>query len=293
MQTMTALEGLVMHEKLKVNDIMTKDVASVSVPGNRDDILTILKERQVSGVPVVKEGDLVGIVTRSDLLKNPSEDQIAMLMTRNPISVMPDASIESAARLMVAYSIQRLPVVENNTLVGIITVRDLIKAIADMEIDESISKYMGSKVVAVWDETPLPIVGMIMELADVKACPVIDRDLQLVGMVRDKDLILRSVVEDAVHHSDISASSDEDEWTWESLRDTLKIYYSVSRIVLPDVPARDAMHKTPVVSENGTHVSDVARMMKREELEQLPVVTASEKLHGILHDNDLIKCLIA
>ncbi len=148
--------GMYLQTNVKVGDIMTRDVAYVTIPGDREQVLEILREKQISGVPVVKDGKLVGIITRSDLLRNPSENQIAMLMTRNPISVTPDATIENAAMLMVEHNIQRLPVVEDGKLVGIITVRDIINAIAELDIMEEVNKYLASRVVAVWSETPLP-----------------------------------------------------------------------------------------------------------------------------------------
>jgi len=48
---------------------MVRDVAYVGIPGSRDDVLKTLQDRRVSGVPVVKKGDLVGMITRTDLLK--------------------------------------------------------------------------------------------------------------------------------------------------------------------------------------------------------------------------------
>ena len=52
----------------KVKDFMTPDVVSVEIPGNRDDVLKILKRTGISGVPVLKEGKLVGIITEADFL---------------------------------------------------------------------------------------------------------------------------------------------------------------------------------------------------------------------------------
>jgi CBS domain-containing protein len=113
---------------------MVKDVAFVSIPGSRDQVLKTLKERHVSGVPVVKGGKLVGMVTRTDLLRNPEEDQTALLMTRDPLVVHPEDSVVEAARLLAENDIRRLPVVEDGSLVGIVSVADIIRVIADLEI---------------------------------------------------------------------------------------------------------------------------------------------------------------
>ncbi|HQE97579.1 MAG TPA: CBS domain-containing protein, partial [Methanothrix sp.] len=48
---------------------MVRDVAYVTIPGSRDDVLRTLQERKVSGVPVIKKGEVVGMITRRDLLR--------------------------------------------------------------------------------------------------------------------------------------------------------------------------------------------------------------------------------
>jgi len=72
---------------MKVSDFMTTDVVSVEIPGNRDDVLKILKRTGISGVPVLKDGKLVGIITRKDLLRKAEETQLGLLMTHDPITI--------------------------------------------------------------------------------------------------------------------------------------------------------------------------------------------------------------
>jgi CBS domain-containing protein len=276
---------------VRVKDVMVKDVAFVSIPSSRDQVLKTLKERHVSGVPVVKAGVLVGMVTRTDLLRNPEEDQTALLMTRDPLVVHPDDSVAEAARHLAENDIRRLPVVEDGALVGIISVADIIRVIADLEIKRPIERYFEKATVALWDEMPLPVAGAVMEYANVQASPVLDSDLKLVGIISDRDLINASVIEDSLEMSDMSSASDEDEWTWESTRDTLNFYYGVSRIALRQIPVKQAM--VPAVTAiKSSEVSECARVMMRNEIDQLPVVTAHQKLAGMLKDSDLLWALI-
>ncbi len=53
-----------------VREVMVRDVAYVTIPGSRDDVLSTLQEHKVSGVPVIKKGEVVGMITRRDLLRN-------------------------------------------------------------------------------------------------------------------------------------------------------------------------------------------------------------------------------
>lgn len=281
-------------ENITVEEVMVRDVASAELPGSRDEVLEILKKKHISGVPIVKNGELVGIVTRTDLLKNPEEEQIAILMTRNPITISPDNSIVEAARMILENNIRRLPVVEDHSLAGLITIADLVGTIAKLNIKTPIGGYIGNNVVSVWSETPLSVVGEIMELADVKAVPILDTNLTLVGVASDKDLINASIIEDKTEMTDMSAGSDDDAWTWESLRDTMSLYYSVAKIQLPSFPVKDIIKLTgePETAVLSSHVSDSARKMRRNRIDQLPVINSKRKLLGLLRDKDLLKAIV-
>ena len=283
-----------MPQYTKVEEMMVRNVAYATLPGSRDEVLEILKNKHISGVPVVKNNGLVGIVTRTDLLKNTDEEQLAILMTRDPITISPEQSMVEASRIILNTGVRRLPVVIDNTLVGIITLTDIIGAIANFNIMQPIHELMNGKTVIIWDATPVSMVGMIMEMAEVKAAPVVNLAKEVQGVICDKDLINMSVIEDYTEHSDMSAGSDEDEWTWESMRDTMSLYYSVSRIRLPDSPVSEAikLKGNPVTIIPSTTVSDAARKMKRNNINQISVLSANNKLKGMIYDFDLLKALV-
>ncbi len=281
-----------MPKDIIIEEIMVRDVACVSLPGSRDEVLKILKDQRISGVPVLKDNKVVGIVTRTNLLKNPEEEQLALLMTRDPVTIAPDSDITVAAKLLVDYKIRRLPVMDNGYLVGLVTVADIVSAIADLDITEPIGQYLNNGVVSVWYETPLPVVARNMELSNIKAVPILDSELELVGIISDRDVINASIIEDTVEMSDMSSGTDDDAWTWESMRDTLNIYHSVSRIKVPNILAKDVMVKDLITATYISGVSDCARKMKRARIDQMPVVNANQKLLGLLRDRDLLKALI-
>jgi len=277
---------------MRVGDIMVNDVVYVTVPGTREEIMELCKEKYISGVPVVKEGKVVGVVTRQDLLRNPNEAQIALLMTRDPIMISPEATVAEAARIILSHRIRRLPVVKEEKLVGIITVADIVREIAGMGYKESIGDYMGEKIIAIWDEMPLSVAGRIMELGRVKAAPILNLELELVGLITDRDLINAAVIEDETERSDLSLGSDEDDWTWEGMRDTMKLYYGVSKMKLPDKHVREVMVKDVVTATRNCEVSECAEKMGKNKFDQLPVISTRGKLTGILMDRDLLKVLV-
>ena len=278
-------------EGTKVRDVMVDDVAYVTVPGTREQLMEVCKSRRISGVPVLKEGQVVGVVTRQDVLRNRDEDQIALLMHRNPIIISPEATIAEAAEIIHSHGIRRLPVVVGEKLVGLISIADLIREIAKRDYKESISNYVGDITMAVWDEMPLSVVGRIMELARVKAAPVLNLELELVGLITDLDLINVSVIEDTTEQSDLSLGSDEDAWSWEGMRDTMRLYYGVSKIKLPDKLVKEVLVKDVITVTRNSEVSDCARKMSENKFDQLPVISARGKLTGVLIDKDLLRVL--
>jgi len=275
----------------KVKNFMTPDVVSVEIPGNRDDVLKILKRTGISGVPVLKEGKLVGIITRKDMLRKSEETQLGLLMTRNPVTIGPEATLEDAATQIITRKVRRLPVVEGKTLVGILSVADLITAIAQLKSRLEIKDRFTSTTFALWEETPLALVGRVMEISGVDAIPILDSEGVLSGIISERDLIQHSSIEDSVETSDFSNGTDDDEWTWESIRDLHTLSFGVSKVKLPSRPVKTAMVTNVVSVPLNSEISECALKMRRARVDQLPVVNSEKQLVGMLYDRDIIRVL--
>jgi CBS domain-containing protein len=274
-----------------VRDYMTTDVVNVEIPGNRDDVLKILKRTGISGVPVIKNKKIVGIITRKDLLRKPEETQLGLLMTAKPIVIEPDMDIREAAGMLVSRRIRRLPVVEGGHLIGLLSVADVVAALAQLKIKEEIKDKYTSKSFALWEETPLPVVGRVMEISGVDAIPILDAENKLQGIISERDLIRNSSIEDSVGVSDFSNGTDDDEWTWESIRDNHTISFGISRVQLPNRPVKLAMVRNVVAVPQNAEVSECALKMRRARVDQLPVVNGDKKLVAMLYDRELIRAL--
>ncbi|MFE5481026.1 CBS domain-containing protein [Streptomyces sp. NPDC056527] len=112
---------------MKVGGLMTDEVVSAVPATPFREVVRLLAEHEISGVPVVDEDDhVLGVVSESDLLAR-RELTARELMTAPAITVHAEEAVGDAARLMVRRGVERLPVVdEEERLVGIVTRRDLL-----------------------------------------------------------------------------------------------------------------------------------------------------------------------
>ena len=124
---------------MRVKDIMTQNPVIVSPLDNIQSPFQVLINDGIHQVPVVTEGELVGIVTDRDLRIALSEDisdpnlKIGSVMSKNPVSVTDDLKIVEAAKIIRKRRFNALPVIsKKGELVGIVTVRDILDGLINL-----------------------------------------------------------------------------------------------------------------------------------------------------------------
>ena len=132
-----------------VKDIMTKDVVSIGLDKTVFDAAEYMSSSQL-GCLVVMDGDApVGIITERDIVRRvcakklPGETKVSEVMSTSLITIDPDASLKEAARVMSSNKIRRLPVLNQNKLVGIIVASDFVRNLGKKSISEEILEAMG------------------------------------------------------------------------------------------------------------------------------------------------------
>jgi CBS domain-containing protein len=121
---------------MKVVELMNKNVITCHPSEKLNIILNKLELFKIAGMPVVDKGRLVGIISQSDILKglktgDIGDQSVEDVMTANVITVPPTESAIVVAKLMVEKHINRIPIVDNDKVVGIVTRGDIIKAVAE------------------------------------------------------------------------------------------------------------------------------------------------------------------
>ena len=115
-----------------VADLMTADVLTVDQDTPLSQIARVLRARDVGSAIVTDEGKLVGVISERELVdsiaagRNPDVGTAIMWMRQDFATAVPDMSVERAAELMRESHVRHLPVVENEQLVGVISVSNLL-----------------------------------------------------------------------------------------------------------------------------------------------------------------------
>jgi len=150
-----------------VRDIMDSEPVSVTVADSVETVLHVMRDHDVSGVPVINEGGrCVGIITEADLVLSQEGEDFHLphyfqlfggvvflerwshfeerarkafastaedMMTPDPITIEPDATVDEAAHLIASKKHNRLPVIEHGRLVGVVTRVDVLDGLTGAE----------------------------------------------------------------------------------------------------------------------------------------------------------------
>ena len=285
---------------MKVADAMTPgaDLVTVSLPGSRTDALEYLQERQFSSVPVVRSTDegerYRGLVSRDDLIEHPNEDDLALLMREVPTTTA-DATLHELAALMREADTRRVPVVDEDddgSLVGIVTITDVIRAIAREEIatDVAAGDLCDSVINTTYEGTPLPVAEREIGLAEVPYTVVLDDDAEMAGMLTEVDIVAVAKVVEGEEDAGSSMAGDDEDWKWESVKAVGSRYVPTRNVEFPAEPVSTFMTEDVVTVSKRTSAVEAAQRMISDDIEQLPVLSGGD-LAGVLRDVHLLEAV--
>jgi CBS domain-containing protein len=241
----------------------------------------LLALRSIEHLVVVRQEEVVGVVTRSDVLRHltergyeAEEDPVGNIMSHPAITIAPADPLGDAAGLMASRRIGCLPVVEGGRLAGIISVTDLLQHEASrpapgvaLDLSATARSVMHPRPAAVAPETMLFGALAVMRDRQVRHLPVVDAARKVVGVISDRDI--REEAGDP-------RAALLDGRTAERLR---------------NIPVSEVMSTPPwTVTESASLFSVAAQLIERR-VGALPVVDEDQKLVGIISYVDLIRVL--
>lgn len=133
---------------MKIENLMIRSVVTLPSCASVYEAVKLMNKNKIGCLVVVYNGEIVGILTERDLLervlekcRDPKEIAVSQIMTEHVIVGKPNMELSEVTRIIFENGVKKLPIVEGNNLVGIVTLTDIARATStDKETVELIRK---------------------------------------------------------------------------------------------------------------------------------------------------------
>ena len=135
--------------EVRVRDFMTAPVVTEGPEASMGVLSAVLRLRRISAVPILDEGNLVGIVSTTDILRAPATARAKDVMSRHVVVAFPDESLDDASRRLAAGRVHRVVAVDRQSetkVTGVLAACDVLRAVRTRRIVEPISAIMTTSV---------------------------------------------------------------------------------------------------------------------------------------------------
>ena len=137
-----------------VKEVMTKNVVTIEKNKSVLDACLLYRDLKIGSIIITNDNVVEGIITERDIIeraicekKDPSNTSVKSIMTKKIINIHPLETVEKALEKMKEYNIKKLPVINKDEIVGILTVTDISKARPDLS-----KRFMNSWVKSDWED---------------------------------------------------------------------------------------------------------------------------------------------
>ena len=187
------------HEWMKIEQVMKKEVITISPDETVATAAVVMSENNVSCIIVVQNGKVKGILTETDLLKKAVVEArdvhrmtVAVIMSSPVETVASDFSVLEASNIMEAKQIKCLPVLSENKLVGIVVQPDLALALTYYGTWRDISEIMNKNVYGIESKASVAEAATIMSSRHISSITVMEGE-QIVGILTEKNILGRVI----------------------------------------------------------------------------------------------------
>lgn len=179
----------------KISSIMVRDVIYCDIEETIGFVLQKFKLSRRGSFPVVKDGGLVGMISERDFVKFFSEVRfgktVEEIMTKKPFFLTSSVSIFDSLKAIVNTKYRRLPIMEKNKVVGIVTAIDILKyiSIEGVSLSRPVESIMVKDVVTIQKEEDISEAIRLMKKRDIGGIIVVDKTYKLEGIITERDIL--------------------------------------------------------------------------------------------------------
>lgn len=278
---------------MNVEDIMSSPVYVIAPDEPLSRARKLMLKHKIGSIVVVNDDGMIGIVTKSDLGKRMAQAEpmwrrrpidkvpINLVMTESPITIYPEASIRQAVDLMLENSINNLPVTKNS-VVGIVTKKDIVKYVSEQSFDTKVSDLMSEDIISVHRHHTINHVIDEMEKNKINKVIVIDDSEEGVGIISTTNLALSAMTD-----NEGKLSTKSIKMARKPKQGGEKIYRYIKEVPLV---AEDIMSGPIVTIASDDTVANAANIMIKENITALPVEQDNE-IVGMISRSDVIRAV--
>ncbi len=278
---------------MNVEDIMSSPVYVIAPDEPLSRARKLMLKHKIGSIVVVNDDGMIGIVTKSDLGKRMAQAEpmwrrrpidkvpINLVMTESPITIYPEASIRQAVDLMLENSINNLPVTKNS-VVGIVTKKDIVKYVSEQSFDTKVSDLMSEDIISVHRHHTINHVIDEMEKNKINKVIVIDDSEEGVGIISTTNLALSAMTD-----NEGKLSTKSIKMARKPKQGGEKIYRYIKEVPLV---AEDIMSGPIVTIASDDTVTNAANIMIKENITALPVEQDNE-IVGMISRSDVIRAV--
>ena len=254
---------------------MSKDIIYLTPENNVSNLISLIEKYCFREILVIDNKKLKGIVYSKEIAKkgiaDPTKTKVNKLMRFPPPTLSPEQNVEDAANLIFRTGLRALPVVEDDKVVGIVSLHDIVEmASKTKEFRQTPAESIMSIPEIIKEDTDIGKARMLMREKNISRIPVVDRNQKLCGVVTIFDL-LRAVK--PRERMDFYSMAAEKETTME-------------------IPISVVMNNTPITVDVGTSLNEIVNLMRKDETDGVIVVENYFPV-GVITEKDLLEVYIS
>jgi PAS domain S-box-containing protein len=184
---------------LTAADVMSRNVATIAPDETVVSAAIMMSEEGISCLAVVDNGHVAGILTETDMLRRVARNgrhfyrvKLDQIMSHPVQSISPETSVLQASEIMGRMRVKRLPILERERLIGIVTQTDLVRVLTSYGMWRDISEIMSRNVTAIGANASVAEAAEVMTSRKI-SCIVVLEDDEAAGVLTEKDMLRRVV----------------------------------------------------------------------------------------------------
>jgi CBS domain-containing protein len=253
--------------------MLIQDIMKSAIHVDKDQRLShaveLFGKHNIARLPVIEEGNLVGIITQRDIMKKigyfkedlkVSTFHVSTCMTREPITLQPSDPVKRAIEVFCEHGVSGIPIVEQE-LVGILTKLDVIEVHAYIK---KVSECYAAEFIPISIDERVVHARMLMLENDERCLPVINGSLR--GIITTSDVVF-------------------------GLHKFMELVDRHQGTLVRNLSVMESMNQNPVTATLDQDVEDVKTVMVRENLSTLPVLDKSGAVIGLISKDQMIRSL--